>query len=161
MNHCMFDRDEDRDEPYKIFERESERSATIKARRLAWLHRSIDENDQYDGRKSEPIFGNEDCQRSHKKKQQSTRLWLLSWLFSCDLVHWYMHSQPMQKGSSSWNKLNNKPDWFLCIFQSCWLRCNNTVDIVLSYHTRHLPFHKESRQYTSNGCCKGILSLML
>lgn len=54
-----------------IFVRESEWSATIKARRLAWLRQLIDEIDQYDGRESELIYGKEVCQRSYRKRNNN------------------------------------------------------------------------------------------
>ena len=45
----------------KIFDRKSERSAAIEARRLTRLHPWIDEIHQRDVRESAPIYGNEDC----------------------------------------------------------------------------------------------------
>ena len=48
-----------------------------------------------------------------KRNQQSTRLWLLSCSSSVKWSAWIPALTTNKKGSSSLNKLDNKPDWFL------------------------------------------------
>ena len=60
----------------KIFERESERSAAIEARRLARLHPWINEINQRDVWESAPIYDNEDCQ-ANKQKIETTINWMV------------------------------------------------------------------------------------
>ncbi len=50
-----------------------------------------------------------------------------------------MHSQPVQKGSSSWNKLDNKPDWFLYIFKA--VDCDATTLWTERCRATHGIFH--------------------
>jgi hypothetical protein len=54
---------------------------------------------------------------------------VVSLSFPCGLVHRHLHSQSVQKGSLSLNKLDNKPDGFLF---SKWLivRHNNSTQLI-------------------------------
>jgi hypothetical protein len=85
------------------------------ARKLAWSNQSIDEINQHDVRESGQSRGSLVMRIARKyKKAHNNQLdcdcCLVS--FPCGQVHRYLHSQTTQKGSSSLNKLDNKPDWF-------------------------------------------------
>ena len=118
-----------------IFVRQSERSTM-----QGDLHGRINEIDRKDVHESELIHGNEDCQR-RKKERINNQL-------DCDCcrvslpwreVHGYRHSQPTQKGLSSLNKLDNKPDCFFYNPKRLVGIHNNSVEWEQSHHTWHLP----------------------
>jgi hypothetical protein len=85
------------------------------ARKLARSNQLIDEIDQHDVRESGQSRGSLVMRIASKyRKRHNNQLdcdcCLVS--FPCGQVHRYLHSQTTQKGSSSLNKLDNKPDWF-------------------------------------------------
>ena len=105
MNFGMFDRDEDRNEQDNIFKCEKQTKCNKRSKetctfgllgliRFARAYQSL-------------------AKEVKKRNQQSTRLWLLSCSSSVKWSAWIPALTTNKKGSSSLNKLDNKPDWFL------------------------------------------------
>jgi hypothetical protein len=76
-----------------------------------------------------------------KRNQQSTRLWLLLCFSSVKWCAWIPALTNNKKGSSSLNKLDNKPD--------CFFLYNRTVERATSHHRKStMRMWRMSRGYT-------------